>query len=159
MGKRGRKRCDHGFPKSAPPYPAANSILKPTCVGGTTVDENQSEPEPTMKRLSLFSTAIISILFLPVFLSNGQQTNTLPNGAQYIGEMKDGKPNDQGTLIWPDGWRFVGEFRDGKRNGHGMLTLPDGRKYVGEFSDGRINGQGTETFSDGAKYVGEFRID
>ena len=102
-----------------------------------------------MKRRSLFSPAIMSILFLPVFFCNGQQTNTLPNGAQYIGEMKDGKPNGQGTEMWTEGYKYVGGFKDGIENGQGTFTWTDGRKYVGQFRNGRMDGIGKMTFSDG----------
>jgi hypothetical protein len=43
-----------------------------------------------MKRRSLFVATAIAILFLHVSISYGQQTNTLPNGAQYIEKMKSG---------------------------------------------------------------------
>src|ERR1035437_6478418 len=112
-----------GSGRSFPPNPAP-SILKPTCVSRIIFAENQSEPEPTMKRPRLFSTAVISILFLPVFLCNAQETNTLPNGGTYIGEVKDGKANGRGTQILPNGRKYVGEFRDGLPNGHGTLTVP-----------------------------------
>jgi hypothetical protein len=119
--------------------------------------ENQSDLEPTMKRRSLFLATVISIFFLHVSASNAQETNALPDGVRYIGEMKDGKPNGRGMLTWPVGCKYVGEFRDGKENGHGTYTCPDGRKYVGEFKDDKPNGQETATYPDGRKYVGQFR--
>ena len=52
---------------------------------------------------------------------------------------------------------YVGDIRNGKPNGQGTLTYPSGDKYIGEFKDGEYHGQGTFTFNDGAKYVGEFK--
>lgn len=52
-----------------------------------------------MKRRSLFVAVIISMAFLPIFLSHAQQTNTLPNRAKYIGEMKDGKLDTHGMGV------------------------------------------------------------
>lgn len=43
-----------------------------------------------MKRRSLFVAVAIAIAFLPVLVCSGQQTNLLPNGAKYVGEVKDG---------------------------------------------------------------------
>ncbi len=87
---------------------------------------------------------------------NGQGTFTFPDGETYVGEWMDGKPNGQGTKTLPNGEKYVGEFKDGKYNGQGTLIFPDGQKYVGEFNDDKYNGQGTLTFPDGQKYVGEW---
>ena len=62
-------------------------------------------------------------------------------------------------MILPDGGNYVGEFKDGKPNGQGTMTLPDGTKYTGEWKGGKPNGQGTEITTDGSKFVGEFKDD
>ena len=62
-------------------------------------------------------------------------------------------------MILPDGGNYVGEFKKGKPNGLGTMTLPDGTKYIGEWQNGEPNGQGTETTTDGSKFVGEFKDD
>ena len=41
---------------------------------------------------------------------------------------------------------YIGELKDGLRNGQGTYTFADGTKYVGEWQDGKRNGQGTYTF-------------
>ena len=48
----------------------------------------------------------------------------------------------QGAYTHPDGEEYVGEFRDGKPNGQGTHTYSDGRKYIGEWRNGNFNGQG-----------------
>lgn len=60
---------------------------------------------------------------------NGHGTLTLPDGAKYVGEFKDGKQNGQGTVTSPDGTKYVGGFKDGKPTGKGTTTLPNGMKF------------------------------
>jgi hypothetical protein len=154
--------------------------LKPTCFSGTTVIVNQSEAEPTMKRLSLFVATVIALAF-PVLLSAAEQTNALPNGAKYIGEtnllpygaekyigeMKDGKPNGLGKAISGAGTE-EGEWRNGKLNGQGTQTWGDGTKFAGQFKNGQkfvgewLDGsarQGCFTYADGSRYVGQLSGD
>ena len=91
------------------------------------------------------------VLFLRV--ENGEQ-KWFENGNEdsdrkYIGEIKNGKPNGQGTYTFPDGKKYVGKFKDGKEHGKGTYTYPDGVKYEGKFKDGKEQGQGTLTTPDG----------
>ena len=74
-----------------------------------------------------------------------------------IGEWKDGKKYDQGTMTLSDGTKYVGEFKVGVRNGLGTKTWSNGDKYQGEWKNSRINGQGTYTSQDGTKGKGEFK--
>jgi hypothetical protein len=56
-----------------------------------------------MKRRSLVVAVVVSISFLPAFFSIAQQTNILPDGAKYVGNVGgfgDGKCN--GQAITPD---------------------------------------------------------
>jgi clan AA aspartic protease (TIGR02281 family) len=92
-----------------------------------------------------------------VVWTNCRGIRTFPNGDQYVGEWRDGKPNGQGTHTNPNGDKNVGEFRDGKLSERGRFTRPNGDKYVGEFRDGTPNGQGTATNRNGDQYVGEWR--
>jgi len=62
-------------------------------------------------------------------------------------------------MILPDGGNYFGESKNGKPNGQGTMTLTDGTKYIGEWKDGKPNGQGTEIITDGSKFVGEFKDD
>jgi hypothetical protein len=109
-----------------------------------------------MKRLSLL-VAVISILLLPVFLSTAQQTNTLPGGAKYVGEMKDGKPDGTGTLIKTNGEMYVGEFKNGLPNGNVTHTWPDGGEYIGQVMSGLPHGHGTYKTPAGTNAQGEWR--
>lgn len=104
---------------------------------------------------------LLTLIFAPCLSSSvctGQVTNTMPNGAKYIGEWKNGKPEGRGTLISPYGVQYyVGEFKDGKENGQGKLTLSDGGKYEGEFKNDMPDGHGTLSIADGSRYVGDVR--
>ena len=42
--------------------------------------------------------------------------------------------------------KYVGDIRNGVPNGQGTLIFPDGDKYVGKFKDGEYHGQGTYSF-------------
>ena len=90
---------------------------------------------------------------------DGQGTETFPDGSKYIGEFKDGSLNGQGTFTNPNGEKYVGEWIGGRPTGQGTQTYYDGDKYVGLFKDGKYHGQGTYTFSYGGKFVGEFKDD
>jgi len=57
--------------------------------------------------------------------------------AKYEGDIRNGKPNGQGTHTYPDGRKYVGEFKDGEYHGQGTYIWSDGRKYVGEYKDGK----------------------
>jgi hypothetical protein len=78
---------------------------------------------------------------------------------KYEGDVKNGKPDGQGTETFPDGSKYIGEWIGGKPTGQGTQTYYDGDKYVGLFKDGKYHGQGTYTFSYGGKFVGEFKDD
>ena len=111
-----------------------------------------------MKRWGLFLAVVISVSFLPLSVSTAQQTNILPNGATYIGEMKDGVPNGQGMCAFADGEKYIGTFKNGHYDGQGTYTI-DGSKYIGEWKDGKYDGQGTFTSPNGSNLQGEWRDD
>ncbi len=90
-------------------------------------------------------------------IPNGQGTYTKPDGSNYVGEFKDGKEHGQGTVTSPDGLKYVGGYKDGKKNGQGTGTWFDGSEYVGEYNNGYEHGQGTLTIHDGGKYEGEWK--
>ena len=90
---------------------------------------------------------------------NGQGTVTLPNEYTFTGDFKDGKFHGQGTQIFSNRDKYVGEFKSGKKHGKGTLSLTNGFKYVGKFKNGKKHGQGTLDSIDGGKYVGTFKND
>ena len=52
----------------------------------------------------------------------GTFTGTNGNKFEYIGELKDGKPNGKGKAIWPNGDAYEGEWKDGKMHGRGKIA-------------------------------------
>ena len=76
---------------------------------------------------------------------------------KYEGEIKNIKPNGQGTITYPDGRKYVGEWKDGKWNGEGIFTFKDGFGYDGEWKNGEENGIGNLTYPNGDRYEGEFK--
>ncbi|MBP2654739.1 MAG: hypothetical protein H6Q73_2308 [Firmicutes bacterium] len=75
----------------------------------------------------------------------------LANGI-YKGEIKDGKPDGDGSITYNDKSKFEGHFKDGKRQGKGKLIAADGKTvvYEGEWKDDKRNGKGKsyERYSD-----------
>jgi len=86
-------------------------------------------------------------------------TYTMPNGAKYVGEFKEGKLSGQGTETFTSGKKYVGKFKDNVWNGQGTVTWPSGKKYVGEWKDNQRNGKGTETYADGTVEKGVWKDD
>lgn len=80
-----------------------------------------------------------------------------PDGAEYVGEFRDGKPDGIGTITLPNGNKFNGEYRDGRLNGRGMFTSSDGTTYIGEYRDGKRDGWGKQFFPDGRVIEGSIR--
>ena len=71
---------------------------------------------------------------------------------KYVGEIKNGKPNGQGSYTFGRGkWegdKYVGEFKNEYRHGQGTYTSSSGRNYEGEWKDGEI-WKGTHFDKDG----------
>lgn len=66
-----------------------------------------------------------------------QETITFTNGAKYIGEVKNGKPEGQGAITYADGGKYVGEWAEGKREGQGTYTYAQGDTVTGEWKNGQ----------------------
>ena len=84
------------------------------------------------------------------------------NGDHYLGDMKNGAPDGNGTLntiMEGMGYTYVGEFKNGKKNGRGNLSSKDNKyNYDGGWKDDKKNGIGT-LFDYGDKYTGDFMND
>ena len=81
------------------------------------------------------------------------------NGDHYIGDLKNGLPDGNGTLnsIFDGiGYTYIGEFKNGKKNGKGNLSSKDNKyNYDGGWINDKKNGVGT-LFDNGDKYTGDF---
>ena len=78
---------------------------------------------------------------------------------EYVGPLKDGKPNGIGRLVGngkSDLVEYVGSFRNGFMEGEGRATYADRSSYVGMFRNSVRSGFGTYTYSDGAVYAGQW---
>ena len=79
---------------------------------------------------------------------------------KYVGEIKNWKPNGQGTRTYVDkylGGKYSGGWKDGEFHGQGTETSILGFKYEGGYKDGKKHGQGTYTFPNRTKGIGYFR--
>jgi hypothetical protein len=78
----------------------------------------------------------------------------------FIGLLKEGVRDGQGTLKWANGDFYEGDFKNGLRHGVGILVEQYGRrKYHGSWVLSQKEGHGTEIFANGDKYVGEYSHD
>ena len=72
---------------------------------------------------------------------------------KYVGEFKNDK-YEKGTLSEANGDQYTGEFKDNMKDGKGTLTEANGDKYVGEFKDNKKHGKGKFIFKGGSSYEG-----
>ena len=77
------------------------------------------------------------------------KTNTIKSkNYEYIGEVKNKKPNGWGKLTevskkFPKPFRtFYGNFVDGKLNGLGYIKFGHPLIHIGNFTNNRLNGKG-----------------
>jgi hypothetical protein len=92
-------------------------------------------------------------------MANGQGTYTSRKYGTYDGGFKNGKFNGRGTLVTPNRGKYTGTFVNGRMNGRGVYSSRKYGTYVGSFKNGKFHGYGKLTLSSGWKYVGEFRYD
>ena len=76
---------------------------------------------------------------------------------KFLGDIRNGIPNGEGTITFISGIKYVGEWENGDFNGKGKYFYPGGRTFDGEWNKGRKNGQGIETYPDGGKWIGEWK--
>jgi len=77
--------------------------------------------------------------------------------SDYVGEMKDGRPDGMGRITLRSGLSYEGEWKDGLMEGRGHLRLPNGDDYEGDFVADRPHGNGRYTAADGTTFDGPFR--
>ena len=56
---------------------------------------------------------------------------------QYVGPVKNSKPNGIGVMNFARGSKYEGEWKDGFEHGQGTYTFPNGSEYVGEWKEGK----------------------
>jgi len=90
----------------------------------------------------------------------GEKNNNNKDVGKYVGEIKNGSPNGQGTINLTFD-KYVGEFKNGYYDGKGTLISRYGgiwnRKYIGEFKWGGKNGYGIIIYPDGNRSEGEWK--
>lgn len=62
------------------------------------------------------------------------------NLTQYVGGIRNGALEGEGSYSFANGAIFKGNFQHGKPNGIGTLTYSNGCKYEGQFKDGKRHG-------------------
>ena len=88
--------------------------------------------------------------------NQGQGTQDDANGVRFDGDWMDGH-RLRGTQIQADGIRYIGSFSDDKAAGVGTLVYPNGAHYDGDFVNGHFEGHGKFTYADGSYYSGDFK--
>lgn len=78
------------------------------------------------------------------------------NGDMYVGTLKNGKMNGNGTYVFADGSTYVGDFVDDYFQGKGKITYINGKMYTGGFYKDEFHGTGTLSIN-GLTYVGGFK--
>jgi hypothetical protein len=84
-------------------------------------------------------------------------TDSFGDVYDYVGDIKDGRPNGTGTATYKNGMVYTGAFVNGFKQGKGTFTFASGSKYVGDFVSDKRTGSGTYTWTDGSKYVGNWK--
>ena len=75
------------------------------------------------------------------------QTLTLPDGAKYVGEVKNNMANGKGVAK-ADGWEYDGMWKDNQYHGDGMMLYASGNTFTGVFKFHRMF-EGTFTWKNG----------
>jgi hypothetical protein len=70
------------------------------------------------------------------------------NGDRYVGEVRDGLPDGEGTVVSSNGDMFAGEWRNGTPHGRGHLLWANGEVYVGTWKNGNKHGKGAYCIDD-----------
>ncbi len=93
-----------------------------------------------MQRTITIKTLLFLLLISLANVSYGQNVETInyANGDVYVGEIRNGELNGQGTYTYVNGEIYVGEFRNDLFNGQGTLTFADGSVSSGIWRDNEL---------------------
>jgi hypothetical protein len=86
----------------------------------------------------------------------GEATIRLPDGALYIGTVRNGVPDGKGYFKDPDSLQYEGDVHGGRREGVAEALFPNGDRYKGEWQNGVPDGTGTMTYMLGGSYEGRW---
>jgi hypothetical protein len=89
----------------------------------------------------------------------GEGTLRYPDGTQYIGTLRNGKPDGRGYLRYADGTQYEGDVRMGELTGTAEMLYPNGDDYKGGFKNGSRDGVGVMTWVLGGRYEGGWKDD
>eukprot|EP00741_Cyanophora_paradoxa_P016511 tig00020927_g15942.t1 len=81
------------------------------------------------------------------------------DGAQYEGEVREGKADGSGALALPGGSVYCGRFAADARCGAGALRGADGSRHEGTWAMDRRTGPGVCVYPDGSRYAGGWAAD
>jgi hypothetical protein len=92
-------------------------------------------------------------------MAGAKHTLMTRDGAVYEGELKDGRPNGQGTFTDPRGTYQKGEWRNGAAyRVSGTCVFPDGTKEEGTWNNDGSRCGGTIWWKDGRIYKGDWLV-
>jgi len=80
-------------------------------------------------------------------------------GEARIVAARAGSPDlaDASRLSYEGGANYVGQVADGKRQGLGVAEFANGERQAGDWSADRLNGLGTVRLADDTRYAGQWR--
>ena len=76
-------------------------------------------------------------------------------GDNYLGYLRNGRPEGRGVYVYGNGDRYEGEWRNGLPHGEGRFVLASDARYEGVWENGYIV-RGSTFYPDGTRYEGTF---
>jgi hypothetical protein len=81
-----------------------------------------------------------------------------PNGARYVGPLKDNQRHGYGIWKCSCGSEYHGYCKNGAEDGDGVWIFRNGNQYAGKWEAEWENGFGVLSFCDGISYKGNWRM-
>lgn len=79
-----------------------------------------------------------------------------PDGAVYVGEIKDGKKQGKGIYFMSANRYYVGTFDNDHIHGSGTMYYDNGKRFEGNWQHGKTHGKGVWYFINGTKRTAEY---